>query len=98
MPGRVLAQADRPPASVPSEALPPAPATPGSDAPAAPDREVREDEVTDIRIEGNRRVDRPDSKTVAPDGTVRQEYKSGKCVKVREVRPDGAVKTTLKCD
>ena len=49
-------------------------------------------------IEGNRRVDRPDSKTVAPDGTVRQEYKSGKCVKVREVRPDGAVKTTLKCD
>ena len=64
MPGRVLAQADRgaPPASVPSEALPPAPATPGSeppasDAPAAPDREVREGEVTDIRIEGNRRVE-----------------------------------------
>jgi outer membrane protein insertion porin family len=64
MPGRVLAQADRgaPPASVPSEALPPAPATPGSeapasDAPAAPDREVREGEVADIRIEGNRRVE-----------------------------------------
>ena len=49
-------------------------------------------------LQGNRRVDRPDSKTVAADGTVRQEYKSGKCVKVREVRPDGAVKTTLKCD
>ncbi|HYO51584.1 outer membrane protein assembly factor BamA [Archangium sp.] len=60
MPGRVLAQADRgtPPASVPSEALPPAPARPGSDAPAAaPDREVREGEVVDIRIEGNRRVE-----------------------------------------
>jgi outer membrane protein insertion porin family len=64
MPGRVLAQADRgaPPASVPSEALPPAPATPGSEAPAsdtpaAPDREVREGEVADIRIEGNRRVE-----------------------------------------
>jgi outer membrane protein insertion porin family len=60
MPGRVLAQADRstPPASVPPEALPPAPATPGSDAPAAtPDREVREGEVVDIRIEGNRRVE-----------------------------------------
>ncbi|WP_375772661.1 outer membrane protein assembly factor BamA [Archangium gephyra] len=64
MPGRVLAQADRgaPPASVPSEALPPTPATPGaeapaSDEPAAPDREVREGEVTDIRIEGNRRVE-----------------------------------------
>ena len=48
-------------------------------------------------IQGNKRVDRPDSKTVAADGTVREEYKSGKCVKVKEVRPDGAVKTTEKC-
>lgn len=48
-------------------------------------------------LQGNKRVDRPDSKTVAADGTVREEYKSGKCVKVREVRPDGAVKTTEKC-
>lgn len=49
-------------------------------------------------LQGNKRVDRPDAKTVAPDGTVREEYKSGNCVKVREVRPDGAVKTTQKCD
>ena len=48
-------------------------------------------------LQGNKRVDRPDSKTVAADGTVREEYKSGKCVKVKEVRPDGAVKTTEKC-
>lgn len=48
-------------------------------------------------IQGNKRVDRPDSKTVAADGTVREEFKSGKCVKVKEVRPDGAVKTTEKC-
>ena len=49
-------------------------------------------------IQGNKRVDRPDSKTVAADGTVREEFRSGKCVKVKETRPDGAVKTTQKCD
>ena len=49
-------------------------------------------------LQGNKRVDRPDSKTVGTDGTVREEYKSGNCVKVKEVRPDGAVKTTQKCD
>ncbi len=49
-------------------------------------------------IQGNKRVDRPDSKTTAADGTVREEFRSGKCVKVKETRPDGAVKTTQKCD
>jgi hypothetical protein len=49
-------------------------------------------------IQGNKRVDRPDSKTVAADGTIREEFRSGKCVKVKETRPDGAVKTTQKCD
>lgn len=49
-------------------------------------------------LQGNKRVDRPDSKTVAADGTVREEFRSGKCVKVKEVRPDGAVKITQKCD
>ena len=48
-------------------------------------------------LKGNQRVDRPDSKTVAADGTVREEFKSGNCVKVKEVRPDGAVKTSQKC-
>ena len=49
-------------------------------------------------MQGNKRVDRPDSKTIAADGTVREEFRSGKCVKVKETRPDGAVKTTQKCD
>ena len=49
-------------------------------------------------LQGNKRVDRPNSKTVAADGTVREEYRSGKCVKIKEVRPDGAIKTTQKCD
>ena len=48
-------------------------------------------------LQGNKRVDRPDSRTVAADGTVREEFRSGKCVKVKETRPDGAVKTTEKC-
>lgn len=48
-------------------------------------------------MQGNKRVDRPDSKTTAADGTVREEFRSGKCVKVKETRPDGAVKTTEKC-
>ena len=49
-------------------------------------------------LQGNKRVDRPDSKTIAADGTVREEFRSGKCVKVKEVRPDGAVKISQKCD
>lgn len=49
-------------------------------------------------IQGDKRVNRPDSRTVAADGTVREEYKSGKCVKVKEVRPDGAIKTSQKCE
>ncbi|WP_257461163.1 outer membrane protein assembly factor BamA [Archangium lipolyticum] len=60
MPGRVLAQADggTPPGSVPPAALPSAPPAPGADTPAPPaDREVREGEVVDIRVEGNRRVE-----------------------------------------
>ena len=48
-------------------------------------------------MQGNKRVDRPDSKTTATDGTVREEFKSGNCVKVKETRPDGAVKPTEKC-
>ena len=46
MPGRVLAQEGRD--------TPPAASAPSSDAPVDPSREVRPDEVTDARIEGNR--------------------------------------------
>ncbi len=55
-PGRALAQADGG-TPLPSEALPAAPSAPGANTPATPDREVREGEVVDIRIEGNRRVE-----------------------------------------
>lgn len=49
-------------------------------------------------LQGNKRVDKPDAKAVAADGTVREEFRSGNCVKIKETRPDGAVKTTQKCD
>ena len=49
-------------------------------------------------IKGNQRVEKPDNRTVAEDGTVREEYRSGKCVTVKERRPDGSVKTSQKCD
>ena len=55
---------------------------------------------TDFNYElrGNQRVEKPDSRTKAADGTVREEFRSGKCVTVKERRPDGAVKTSQKCE
>jgi hypothetical protein len=49
-------------------------------------------------MRGGQRVEKPDNRTVAADGTVREEYRSGKCVTIKEKRPDGAIKTTRKCD
>lgn len=49
-------------------------------------------------LQGNKRVARPDSTTVAADGSKREEFRSGKCVKIKETRADGAIKTTEKCD
>lgn len=49
-------------------------------------------------LQGNERVEKPDSRTKAADGTIREEFRSGKCVTIKEKRPDGAVKTTRKCD
>ncbi len=55
---------------------------------------------TDFKYElrGNERVEKPDSRTKASDGTVREEFRSGKCVTVKERRPDGAIKTSQKCE
>lgn len=48
-------------------------------------------------LRGNQRVPKPDSTTKAADGTVREEYKSGQCVTVKETLPDGSVRKTEKC-
>lgn len=55
---------------------------------------------TDFKYElrGSERVEKPDSRTKAADGTVREEFRSGKCVTVKERRPDGAIKTSQKCE
>ncbi len=55
---------------------------------------------TDFKYElrGTERVEKPDSRTKASDGTVREEFRSGKCVTVKERRPDGAIKTSQKCE
>jgi hypothetical protein len=49
-------------------------------------------------LRGNQRVAKPDSTTRAADGTVREEFKSGHCVTVKETLPDGAIRKTEKCD
>ena len=49
-------------------------------------------------VKDGKRVEKPDNRTVQADGTVREEFRSGKCVTIKEKRPDGAVKTTRKCD
>lgn len=49
-------------------------------------------------IKDGKRVPKADNRTTAADGTVREEYRSGKCVTVKETRPDGAIKKTQKCD
>lgn len=49
-------------------------------------------------MRGGQRVEKPDNVTKLEDGTVREEFRSGKCVTIKEKRPDGAIKTTRKCD
>ena len=49
-------------------------------------------------VENGKRVEKPDVVTQLPDGTIREEYRSGKCVTIKEKRPDGAIKTSRKCD
>ncbi len=49
-------------------------------------------------VKDGKRVEKPDRRTVLADGTIREEYRSGKCVTIKEKRPDGAVKTSRKCD
>lgn len=49
-------------------------------------------------VKDGKRVEKPDRTTRLEDGTIREEYRSGNCVTIKEKRPDGAVKTTRKCD
>lgn len=49
-------------------------------------------------IKDGKRVPKPTNKVVNADGSSREEIRQGNCVTVKESLPDGAVKTTRKCD
>lgn len=49
-------------------------------------------------IKDGKRVPKPTSKVTNADGSWREEIRQGNCVTIKEGTPDGAVKTTRKCD
>ena len=49
-------------------------------------------------IRDGKRVPKPTSRITNPDGSWKEETRQGSCVTVKEGTPDGAVKTTRKCD
>jgi hypothetical protein len=49
-------------------------------------------------IKDGKRVPKPTSRIVKADGSWREETRQGNCVTIKEGTPDGAVKTTRKCD
>ena len=49
-------------------------------------------------IKDGKRVPKPTSRITNADGSWREETRQGNCVQVKESTPDGAVKTTRKCD
>jgi hypothetical protein len=49
-------------------------------------------------IKDGKRVPKPTSKVTNADGSWREETRQGNCVTIKEGTPDGAVKTTRKCD
>ena len=49
-------------------------------------------------IKDGKRVPKPTSRITNADGSWREETRQGNCVQVKEGTPDGAVKTTRKCD
>jgi hypothetical protein len=49
-------------------------------------------------IKDGKRVPKPTSRITNADGSWREETRQGNCVTIKEGTPDGAVKTTRKCD
>lgn len=49
-------------------------------------------------IKDGKRVPKPTSRITNPDGSWREETRQGNCVTIKEGSPDGAIKTTRKCD
>ena len=57
-----------------------------------------QDTPFNYEIRDGKRVPKPTSKVTNPDGSWREEIRQGSCVTIKEGTPDGAVKTTRKCD
>lgn len=49
-------------------------------------------------IKDGKRVPKPTSRVTNADGSWREETRQGNCVTIKQGTPDGAVKTTRKCD
>lgn len=49
-------------------------------------------------IKDGKRVPKPTSRITNADGSWREETRQGNCVTIKEGSPDGAVRTTRKCD
>ena len=49
-------------------------------------------------IKDGKRVPKPTSRITNADGSWREETRQGNCVTIKQGTPDGAVKTTRKCD
>lgn len=49
-------------------------------------------------IVDGKRVPKPTKRQTNADGSWREETRQGSCVTIKEGTPDGAVKTTRKCD
>ena len=49
-------------------------------------------------IKDGKRVPKPTSRITNADGSWKEETRQGNCVTIKEGTPDGAVRTTRKCD
>lgn len=57
-----------------------------------------QDTPFNYEIIDGKRVPKPNKRITNPDGSWREETRQGSCVTIKEGTPDGAVKTTRKCD
>ena len=57
-----------------------------------------QDTPFNYEIKDGKRVPKPTSSVTNADGSSREETRQGNCVTIKEKTPDGAVKTTRKCD
>lgn len=57
-----------------------------------------QDTPFNYEIVDGKRVPKPNKRITNADGSWREETRQGNCVTIKEGSPDGAVKTTRKCD